>query len=187
MSRNRQPMALIRVGDPDTSQTEQDLAEALLSRLQSLSFVALEECTRQLLSAMGYADAHLVGRVHFKGRNHHGGPDIEAYSAAGVSRFRIVVVVKQYKRPVQKRFVDELAGMMSRLRARHGLLITTSTFPAVAHDAARGRCLAPIRLIDGTELSSLLVQYRIGVRQEYVPRLILDEPFFARLDAKQNK
>ena len=61
---------------------------------------------------------------------------MEALARTGVTAARIILQAKQYRRPVSRRFVDELRGTLLRLDARQGLLISTSTFSSVARLAA---------------------------------------------------
>ena len=59
-------------------------------------------------------------------------------------------------------FVDEIRGAMIRTGARHGLLITTSTFSQAAQEAAASvQRSFPVRLIEGTELTRLLHHFGI--------------------------
>lgn len=145
------------------------LHDLLGQELRSLSFHAFEVCVRDLLRAMGYTEVQMLDRTAWRQRTSHGGRDLEAYSQTGLTRARIILQLKQYERPVSRRFVDELRGTMLRTGARQGLVITTSSFSRAARNAATGdhyAAVAPIRLIDGAELCGLLVQHRVGVWEE---------------------
>jgi restriction endonuclease Mrr len=140
--------------------------QELRAELMDLSFHAFEECLRELLFAMGYTNVALTGRTHWRQRTDHGGRDLQAFSNTGLTRGLVAVQLKQYSRPVHRRFIDELRGTMLRVGARHGLVITTSTLSAAARKAAAGdhaAGIAPVRLIDGAELVDLLVEHYIGV------------------------
>jgi restriction system protein len=148
------------------NQPSKKLKKQLRERLLEISYPAFERCIQRLLTAMGYTNV-LVARSHFRGRNCQGGWDLEATTRTGVTTARVIAQIKQYKVPVQKRYVDELRGTMLRAGARQGLLITTSSFSPTARQAAAAGHVAPIRLVDGEELLNLLIRHGIGV--QYLP------------------
>ena len=146
-----------------------------------LNFSAFEQVVQQVLSRSGYSSIHLSGRAYSRGRTLWGGLDMTAYASTDLASTLTIVQVKQYQRPVSRRFVDELRGTMLRIGAQHGLLITTSTFSKTARSAANCDELAPIRLVDGRELVGLLMSYKIGIRQNKTGRWKLDLHFFKQL------
>ena len=158
-------------------QTSQTLQEELLS----LSFHAYEECLRQLLVSLGYADVKLMGCRVGSRKTTHGGLDVQAYTEVGVTRLPIVAQVKQYTERVPRRFVDELRGAMLRAGAGQGILITTSTFSQAAKRAVAVDRTAPIRLIEGEELVSLLIQNRICAIQDSENGITVDIAAFNHL------
>ncbi|MCX6378887.1 MAG: restriction endonuclease [Armatimonadetes bacterium] len=159
----------------------QQATQTLKGELLSLSFHAYEECVRLLLVSMGYTDVQLMGcRVRSR-KTTHGGLDVQAYTEVGVTRLSIVAQVKQYAERVPRRFVDELRGAMLRTGARQGILITTSTFSRAARKAVAADRTAPIRLIEGDELTQLLIQNRIGAITEAANEPVLDEAYFDAL------
>lgn len=133
--------------------------------LQRLPFSVLIEQVAHLLTHLGYQDVIQRGQTHRRGRNSHGGLDLQARTAAGLLPGTLLVQVKQYPTgmPVPRSFVDELRGTMLRLHATHGLIVTTSTFAPSAREAAQAaHHLMPVRLIDGEELARLLASAGIG-------------------------
>ncbi|MCX6379877.1 MAG: restriction endonuclease [Armatimonadetes bacterium] len=166
---------------PNSYASQEELQTALQEQLLSLSFHAFEECVQQLLVSMGYVEVKLMGRTQWRQRTAHGGLDMEAYTEVGVTRIQVIAQVKQYTRPIQRRFVDELRGTMLRTGSRHGLLVTTSTFPNAAKKAVAGDRLAPIRLIDGEELTNLLIRYQIGVISGSENNPAIDNSYFDQL------
>jgi restriction endonuclease Mrr len=161
-------------------QAENELRGRLRERLLGISYPAFGRCVQRLLTAMGYSGV-LVEREHFRGRNSSGGWDLEATARTGVTTAWLIAQVKQYREPVQKRYVDELRGTMLRADARHGLLITTSGFSPAARQAAAAGRIAPIRLVDGPELLNLLIRHKVGVRENASGTLETNEAFFDRL------
>jgi restriction system protein len=144
-------------------QSQAATRQALRHRLEDMEFAAFERIMKSLLYKSGYLSVHLIGRNYKRGRTPRGGLDMTARSVTELSSSLTIAQVKQYKRTVSRRFVDELRGAMLRLGAGQGLLLTMSKFSKVAHEAARDTPVAPITLIEGEEILDLLFAYRIGV------------------------
>jgi len=159
----------------------------LHAELLSLSVCAYERLIARILRATGYEDVRILRNHHtrrhsHKGRNAHGGVDITARSPTELNSVPVLVQVKQYQRPVARRFVDELRGALLRTQARHALLITTSTFSPAAYRAAHQDHVGPVQLIDGPQLQKLLMRHRLGVRKTYRGDWIVNPQFFRDLE-----
>lgn len=173
---------------PSQNKQKQRVREMLLDTLMSLNVSQFESCIAQLLQALEYEDVEIMRcltpqRRSHRGRNSHGGFDLSARSSSFSSPLTLVQV-KQYRRPVSRRFVDELRGAMIRQGAQSGLLITTSSFPKGAVLSAQENQLMPILLIDGEYLLDLLFRFQIGVKCQWNRRRILwqfDRAFFCDL------
>ena len=164
-----------------------DFADKLQTQLLDLSIQSYEQLIAQVLRAVGYENVRVLrdprpSRYSHKGRNRHGGYDITAIVSTEFSTQPVLVQVKQYARPISRRFVDELRGALLRTQARQGLLITTSTFAPRAREAAQEDYIGPIHLIDGAGLYELLVRYRMGVGENKRGKLYLKKRFFRRLE-----
>ena len=169
------------------SAPQQDFHEKLQAQLLDLSIQSYEQLIAQVLRAVGYENVRVLrdprpSRRSHKGRNRHGGYDITAIISTEFSTQPILVQVKQYARPISRRFVDELRGALLRTQARQGLVITTSTFAPRAREAAQEDYIGPIHLIDGAGLHELLVRYRMGVGENKRGKLYLNKRFFRRLE-----
>jgi inner membrane protein len=185
------PLLLLLSG---TRKTEDDephkmLHGLLLKEARALGVTAYEALIAELLQAIGYEQVQpLRGnkrrRRSHKGRNAHGGVDIIARSRSGLATDAILVQVKQYERPVSRRFVDELRGALLRTESRHALLITTSHFSPAAIKAASEDHVAPVHLMDGEKLCRLLIQHQIGMRPGSGERPLIDAAFFQSLNRK---
>lgn len=180
---------VFRVGDiqPASSQ-RQRVREKLLEVLVTLDISQFERCIALLLHALEYDGVKIMRspdlkRHSHKGRNAHGGFDLAACSSS-FSSCLTLIQVKQYRRPVSRRFVDELRGAMLRHGAQQGLLITTSTFPTNAQFSAHENQLLRIRLIDGEQLVDLLFQHHLGVRYKERTNKSGKSRFVWRLDRK---
>jgi len=169
---------------PEARQEARDpaLRRRLRERLLSLGYPAFEETVRELLLRMGYTDVRGAGRRFRRGRTLRGGMDLSATAETGVTRARLLLQAKQYERPVPRRFVDELSGACRRQGAWGGVLVATSRFSRAARLAASQGPSPRIRLLDGDELLSLLISYRIGLREDPAGRLALDTSYFDGLD-----
>jgi len=155
----------------------------LLQCLQQIDYAAFEQVIKRLLYKSGYVTVQSIGRTHKRGRTPQGGLDLTARSITDLSSVLTVAQIKQYKRVVSRRFVDELRGTMLRLGAEQGLLVTLSRFSKVAHAATLESNVAPIKLIEGDEVLDLLFAYRIGVCEEN-GKWSLDSVYLDRLQEK---
>lgn len=161
--------------------SQQALRQVLHDEVMRLSFPAFSHLMQQLLLQCGYSAVRRLRRNHPRGRTPHGGVDLMAYTATDVAATLTIVQVKQYWRPVSRRFVDELRGTLVRLGAAQGLLLSTSMFSKVARRSAAHSDIAPILLIDGEEILNLLMQHNIGVKEGQVGQWVVDTGFFANL------
>jgi restriction endonuclease Mrr len=151
---------------PTTPAQDPRLHAALQARLSRLSYTALSFCVERVLTDIGFTGVHPLGRTHFRGRTAFGGADLHAQVASTLGPAATLIQIKRYTRPVSRRFVDELRGVMLRHGIPNGLLVTTSTFSRPARAAANGFRGRPIRLIDGSELARHMLDHRIGIRQQ---------------------
>ena len=172
---------------PESPTPSSDFHEKLQAQLLDLSIQSYEQLIAQVLQAVGYENVRVLrdprpARRSHKGRNRHGGFDITALVSTEFSTQPVLVQVKQYARPISRRFVDELRGALLRTQARQGLLITTSTFAPRARQAASEDHIGPIHLIDGSGLRDLLVRHRLGIGESKRGKLYLQKRFFRRLE-----
>lgn len=167
--------------------SEDALRQRLEAELKGLSVRAYERLIAHVLRACGYEDVrilrnHSLPRRSHRGRTAHGGVDLTAALRAEFGVTSVAVQAKQYARPVPRRFVDELRGVLLRTGARQGLLFTTSSFTEGTRRAASENPVGPIHLIDGRQLQELLIVHRLGVKRNRRGRLVLRPRYFRRLD-----
>ena len=155
-------------------------ASLLLDKLTQIPFAHFELCIKQLLVALGYERPQSLGRRYFRGGAKTGGADIQTFLATDRIAVPVLVVLKQFKRDVQLRYVDELRGSLARRRVTHGLIVTTSRFPKRAEEAARSGD-SRIDLIDGETLAGLLLTYGIGVKTIQTTSIAVDDDYFETL------
>ena len=166
---------------PATKRLSSQVREELLA----LPYSAFLLVVARLLELQGYREIRLLGRKGFVGRNRGGGWDLEAKTPrhqatiAGQEGSRCVIQVKHFDElVVQQRSVDELRGCILRAGVGVGLLITTSRFSPVAQEASKASSLAPVILLGGDRLLSLLIHQRLGVRQKPGGKWDVDLAFF---------
>jgi len=174
--------------EPLSPKSPVELLHARLDEeLRALRVRGFERLVARLLRASGYEDVrilrdHTKARRSRKGRTSHGGVDLTASLRAEFGVSQVLVQVKQYERPVSRRFVDELRGALLRTQARQGLLITPGAFSPAARTAALEDHIGPIHLLDGASLRDLLITHHLGLKRSKRGHLVLRSRFFRRLD-----
>jgi restriction system protein len=138
------------------------LAESLLQRIKACSPKFFERLVVDLLVAMGYGGSRKdAGQA--VGQSGDGGID----GTIKEDRLGLDVVYIQAKRwegTVGRPIVQAFAGSLEGLRARKGVLITTSQFSQDAKDYVT-RIEKKIVLIDGEELTDLMIDHGLGAAE----------------------
>jgi restriction endonuclease Mrr len=117
-----------------------------------------ERLIGRLAVAMGHSDVKVVGGAG------DGGVDVEALAVGSWGASRLVLIqAKRYTKPLGRRFVDELAGVVARRRGAEAILVTTSEFTQDAEQAARDAA-ERVTLVNGPQLVDLLAKHAIGLR-----------------------
>lgn len=138
------------------------LAQELLERVKQVSPRFFERLVVDLLVAMGYGGSRRDAGQAI-GRSGDGGID----GIINEDRLGLDVVYIQAKRwehTVSRPDVQSFAGSLEGVRARKGVMITTSAFSQQARDYV-GRIEKKIVLIDGEQLAQYLIDYDIGVAE----------------------
>lgn len=187
-STRQQPPLAAATADPSpldpTEQVEQgisrihaDVAAELLARLCAQDPTFFESAVVKLLLAMGYGG--VGGRGLTTSRSNDGGIDgVIDQDVLGLSK--VYVQAKRYapgnsvQRPELQGFVGALSG-----KADSGVFFTTSTFTAGAVEWA-DRVPARVILVDGQQLATLMIRYKVGVQVKDTYAVVeVDEDFFA--------
>lgn len=132
----------------------------LLSRLRSCSPAFFERTVMKLLLAMGYGG--VTGDGQMTGKSGDGGID----GIIREDKLGLDVVCLQAKRwdgTVGRAVVQQFVGSMDYIRARKGVILTTSTFSKEAIsfvDRIEGK---KVVLIDGDRLAELMLSHNVGV------------------------
>lgn len=151
-------------------------AELLVS-LKSSSSEFFEKAVIDVLWAMGYGGDY--GEKQHVGRTGDGGVDgIIRQDALGLSN--IYVQAKRYTtNSVGSGDIRDFMGAMDTRGASQGVFITASTFAPAAKETARNYSHGKIVLIDGLELTSLMLRYGVAVHKTCEFALFeIDEDYF---------
>ena len=138
------------------------LAQELLDRVKQASPQFFEQLVIDLLVAMGYGGS-LKDAGEAVGRRGDGGIDgIIKEDKLGLDA--IYVQAKRWDGTVGRPDVQAFAGSIMGQRANKGVFITTSQFTKDAKDYV-GRIEKKIVLIDGEQLTQLMIDYGIAVTE----------------------
>jgi len=157
---------------------EAALAEELLDRVRAAPPDFFERLIVNLLLAMGYGgSAADAGRA--LGRSGDDGVDgVIDQDALGLDR--VYIQAKRYAagNSVGPGAIRDFFGSLDRHKAAKGLFVTTSTFTGSARETA-DYLSKRIVLIDGEQLTRLMIRHNVGCRIEDVLHVKkIDEDFF---------
>lgn len=162
-----------------------DLAIELLRRLREGSPAFFELAVIRVLRAMGYGGkderelASLLRESH-TGRSGDGGIDgIIKLDPLGVQN--IYIQAKRYgeANPVGRPEVQGFVGALHGKRATRGVFMTTSRYTPDAKAYAEGEAQDRLVLVDGVQLTTLMLNYGVGVQPKQTLTLLeIDEDFF---------
>jgi restriction system protein len=173
---NTDPRTPREVLEAGYQELRRDLAQELLNRIKNCSPRFFEQLVVDLLVKMGYGGTRKdAGEA--VGQSGDGGIDgIIKEDKLGLDA--IYIQAKRWEGTVGRPVVQAFAGSLEGHRARKGVLITTSQFSMDAQDYVT-RIEKKIVLIDGEELSKLMIDYGIGVAEDAIYELKrLDTDYF---------
>lgn len=138
------------------------LSEELLSRVKSMEPEAFERLIVQLMLRMGYGGSmEDAGRT--LGRSGDGGVD----GVIKQDRLGLENVYLQAKRwrdeTVGRKELQAFVGALAGQSATKGVFITTSEFTKEAIEYSRTAMNARISLVDGRQLTKLMIEHDLGV------------------------
>jgi restriction system protein len=157
LEERRTPLELIDVAYRSLRQAT---AEDLLSRLKVCSPGFFESVVVRLLMAMGYGG--VAGHGTVTGKSGDGGID----GVIKQDKLGLDVVGLQAKRwdsPVGRPIIQGFVGSMDYIRAKKGVILTTSTFTkdaAAFVERIKGK---KVVLIDDDQLADLMIDHGLGV------------------------
>lgn len=143
------------------------LADDLMTNIMAQDSTFFERLVMNLLEKMGYG-GELANPGEVTGKTGDGGIDgIIRQDALGFDK--IYVQAKRWSddHPVGGPDIQQFAGALMGKGANKGLFITTSHFSKAAKDFVDKHMTAKIVLIDGKELTRLMIDYNLGVSTTY--------------------
>lgn len=159
---------------------ETEIAVELLNKLQQGTPLFFEKAVLKLLLAMGYGGKENL--FEHTGKSHDGGIDgVIKQDPLGIQN--IYIQAKRYAngnkigRPELQQFVGVLSAQRN---ANAGVFITTSSFHKNALEWLKEiPSNLNILLIDGQELVTLMIKYKVGIQIKEVLEICeIDEDFF---------
>ncbi|MEC4815298.1 MAG: restriction endonuclease [Scytonema sp. PMC 1069.18] len=150
---------------------QKQLAQEILNIVKSGSPRFFEKIVIDLLISMGYGGSR-EDAGHAVGQTGDGGIDgIIKQDRLGLDI--IYIQAKRWDSTVGRPIVQAFAGSLEGMRAKRGVLITTSRFSKEAYEYIKF-IEKRIILIDGEQLSQLMIEYDIGVgeAEKYVVKRI---------------
>ena len=151
-----------------------NLQNELLEKLKQVDPVKFERIVLQLMEKMNYGIGSMTKM------SHDGGIDgIIDEDELGLEK--IYLQAKRYSdNKVNEKEMQNFAGALGCSTVRKGVFITTSFFDEKAKQKAASVQGKVIRLINGTQLASLMIKHNIGVKpiEPIFIRKKIDEGFF---------
>lgn len=159
-------------------QIETSLAQELLDRIRTAPPAFFERLIVSLLLSMGYGGSTMDAGRALGGSGDDGVDGVIDQDALGLDR--VYVQAKRYANGnnVGSAAIRDFFGSLDRHKAAKGLFVTTSAFSSSARDTA-AFLSKRIVLIDGEQLTRLMIRYNVGCRVEdtlYIKKV--DEDFF---------
>jgi restriction system protein len=158
---------------------EQELADDLLVKIRSGTPAFFENLVVRLLFAMGYGGSVTEINKALVGGTGDGGVDgVIDQDILGLDR--IYDQAKRYSdgNTVGASAIRDFFGSLDRFKATKGLFVTASTYTASARETA-GMLSKRIVLVDGGQLTRLMIRHNIGCRVEETLEIKkIDEEFF---------
>lgn len=144
-----------------TELLKSDLKSDLLQMVKDKSPSFFERLVVDLLVAMGYGGSH-QDAAQAIGKTNDGGID-GVISEDRLGLDKIYIQAKRWKDTVGRPDIQQFKGALADRVAKKGVFITTSSFSKEAIESARK---SGIVLIDGDKLTSLMIEFGLGVQIE---------------------
>lgn len=167
-----------RIND-SIKEIQEQLSDDLLEIILEMSPHFFERLVLDLLHVMGYGGKEKHNLIH-TGYGADGGIDgLIKEDALGLEH--IYIQAKRWKpdSTVSSTEIQKFAGALSGKGARKGIFITTTTFSKQASDYANNHQFSRIILIDGKQLTDLMITYGVGLYTEVTYKIQkIDRDYF---------
>lgn len=166
-------------------QLQIDLTNEMLDALKGVDPYQFERIVLDLLEKMGYGEVERDKRDKWGGRGGDGGIDgVINQDPLGLEK--VYVQAKRWQNTVGDSQIRDFSGSLVTRGASKGVFITTSDFSGAARQTEQNISKGNqqlIRLINGQELSRLMVEHGVGVVTENTYEVKkLDENYFSDSD-----
>lgn len=153
-----------------------NLADELLTQLKSSSPSFFEKVVVEVLVKMGYGGSRKDAGQAIGRSGDEGIDGIIKEDRLGLDI--IYIQAKRWENTVPRPEIQKFAGALQGKRARKGIFITTSDFSQNAHEYVSA-IENKIILIDGQQLSQLMIDFGVGVATDAIYELKrLDSDYF---------
>ena len=156
----------------------QALIQEILEQIRKCSPKFFEKLVVDVLVAMGYG-GNFKDAAKVVGKSHDGGIDgVIKEDRLGLDS--IYIQAKRWEKPVPSDEIQRFIGALDTVRGKKGVFITTGKFSKPAREMVNSTGDKKIVLIDGEELSELMMELEIGVsvKDLYPIKEIKSEYFF---------
>lgn len=144
-----------------TELLKSNLKNDLLQIIKDKSPLFFEQLVVDLLVAMGYGGSH-QDAAQAIGKTNDGGID-GVISEDRLGLDKIYIQAKRWENTVGRPDIQQFKGALADQVAKKGVFITTSSFSKEAIESAKK---SGIVLIDGNKLTSLMIEFGLGVQIE---------------------
>lgn len=152
------PLELI---ESKTELLESEIKQELLDLIKANNPAFFERLVVDLLVAMGYGGSH-HDAAQAIGKTNDGGIDgIISEDRLGLDK--IYIQAKRWENTIGRPDIQQFKGALADQVAKKGVFITTSSFSKEAIESAKK---SGIVLIDGDRLTSLMIEFGLGVTIE---------------------
>jgi restriction system protein len=147
-----------------SSAMNEALRDALLVRVLESTPLFFERAIIDLLLAMGYGGSRADAGEQLGGTGDGGVDGVIREDQLGLDRVYLQAKRYQPGNTIGSETVQAFIGALVGRGAQKGVLITTSAFSKAALNAANQSGHLRLVLIDGNELTNLMVRFNVGVR-----------------------
>lgn len=137
-----------------------NLTEELIEELLKVDPYYFEEIVADLLEKMGYGDLEVTQK------SNDGGIDA-VVNEDKLGLDKILIQAKRYneENKIGSQLIQNFLGALDISKVQKGIFVTTSSFSNKAKEVVKNST-KKIRLIDGKELTELMIEYNVGVETE---------------------
>ena len=139
----------------------QSIKDELLDKIKSNTPKFFEQLVVDLLVAMGYGGSH-QDAAQAIGKTNDGGID-GVISEDRLGLDKIYIQAKRWENTIGRPDIQQFKGALADQVAKKGVFITTSSFSKEAVESAKK---SGIVLIDGDKLTSLMIEFGLGIQIE---------------------